>query len=73
MISFLPSFSCSIPVLVPAGKLDKKALPPVHDSDDLAQELSQCTQTEQTLIPMWREVLKLKSLDIQESFFDMGG
>ena len=31
------------------------------------------TKTENTLESLWAEALQLKSVDIQESFFDLGG
>ena len=31
------------------------------------------TETEKELAPLWAEVLQLKAVDVQESFFDLGG
>ena len=64
----------SIPVLPASGKLDKKALPS-YDSQEACtgQELNVTTDTERQLLPIWRELLGSKHIDIQESFFDMGG
>jgi acyl-CoA synthetase (AMP-forming)/AMP-acid ligase II len=66
---------CSIPLLPASGKLDKKALPPIEKSlgIDADPEGLPTTKTEKALVPIWAEILSLKSVDIQESFFDLGG
>jgi hypothetical protein len=62
--------------LAASSKIDKKALPPVDYGRDIveAEALPQ-TETEQQLARIWMQVLHLGngSLDIQESFFDLGG
>ena len=63
----------SIPILIPSGKLDKKALPPLQPADEFNQDFTTLTATEQILAPLWVKLLNLRSVDIQESFFDMGG
>ena len=64
----------SIPVLAASGKLDKKALPPIDDSvSNVDAEGLPTTDTERTLVAIWADVLQLKTVDIQESFFDLGG
>ena len=56
--------------LTPAGKLDRKALPaprldfkPLETNDD----------TERTLAEIWREVLGVPSVGLDDNFFDLGG
>lgn len=61
-----------------SGKLDKKALPPIDlkgDTTEVEADGLAKTQTEKKLVPLWAEVLQLKStsIDIHESFFDLGG
>lgn len=66
----------SIPVLAFSGKLDKKALP-AYDSQESMNgsnfEDAAITETERKLLSMWREILGAKHIDVQESFFDLGG
>ena len=59
-----------------SGKLDKKALP-AYDSQESTScsnfEDAAVTGTEKKLLSMWRELLRAKHIDVQESFFDLGG
>ncbi|RUS78344.1 hypothetical protein EGW08_013895 [Elysia chlorotica] len=68
-------FLKSIPVLAASGKLDKKALPAFDSQlmDGVGAEGRPSTVTEVALAEMWIDVLRLKEIDIQESFFDLGG
>lgn len=63
-------------MLPSSGKLDKKALPK-YDSQDTNNgnsfEDAAITETEKKLLPFWRELLGAKHIDVQESFFDLGG
>ena len=57
------------------GKLDKKALPHFvneseSDSDALAAPK---TDMEKQISEVWCRVLKTQDIDIQDSFFDLGG
>ena len=61
----------SIPVSA-IGKLDKKKLPSVK-FDEHEDEGSPMTATERALAQLWCEVLGVKHVDTQESFFDLGG
>lgn len=63
-----------LPVLAASSKIDRKALPAVNYENDIveAEALPQ-TKTEQRLAKIWSEVLLHSTLDIQESFFDLGG
>ncbi len=69
-----PVHHFSIPMLAASSKLDKKALPLVDKSHTESDPEGQpSTETEKKLVPLWMEVLSLKSIDVQESFFDLGG
>ncbi|KAJ7376857.1 hypothetical protein OS493_032005 [Desmophyllum pertusum] len=61
----------SIPV-TPAGKLDKKKLPPIG-SAETGEESLPSTPTERDLAQLWCEVLNISNIDVQEGFFDLGG
>lgn len=61
----------SIPV-TPAGKLDKKKLPPIG-SEGTDEEGLPSTPTECSLVKLWSEVLNVSSIDVHEGFFDLGG
>lgn len=67
-------FELRLPVLAASSKIDKKSLPPVDYKRDVveADALPQ-TETEQKLAQIWAEILQHATLDIQESFFDLGG
>lgn len=65
----------SIPMVETTGKLDKKALPNFDkehesDSDTIA---APNTDTEKKVAVVWCKVLKIQDIDIQDSFFDLGG
>jgi len=60
--------------LMPSGKVDRRALP--------APELSQAndrafvaprSQTEQELVEIWSELLRVETIGVQDNFFDLGG
>ncbi|KAJ7376866.1 hypothetical protein OS493_032015 [Desmophyllum pertusum] len=61
----------SIPV-TPAGKLDKKKLPPIGSAETDEESLPS-TPTERDLAQLWCEVLNISNIDVQEGFFDLGG
>ncbi|HEX5758263.1 MAG TPA: amino acid adenylation domain-containing protein [Thermoanaerobaculia bacterium] len=61
--------------LSPTGKLDRKALPPPEQSRaartaDLAPPR---TATEEAVAAVWREVLGVDAVGVDESFFELGG
>ncbi|VDO64438.1 unnamed protein product [Onchocerca flexuosa] len=64
----------SLPVVPATSKVDKKALPAIDPQKD-AVEASALpkTATEERLAKVWAEVLSRTAIDIQESFFDLGG
>ncbi|XP_064637306.1 uncharacterized protein LOC135493708 isoform X2 [Lineus longissimus] len=65
----------SLPILASSGKLDKKALPAVDKAceTEIDAEGQPKTPLEKTLCTIWMDILKLKTIDTQESFFDLGG
>ena len=68
--------SNSLPIDPHTGKLSSKALPlkkEVLRLEDGTQRQKGSSSTQTALIALWEEVLLMKILDIQESFFDLGG
>ena len=61
--------------LTPNSKLDRKALPlPSKTRPLLAQEfIAPQTATEKQLAALWRELLQIDEIGIDDSFFDLGG
>ncbi len=57
------------------GKLDRKALPaPSSPSSRVARESDRpYTKTEQALAAICTEVLKVKTISLDDNFFDLGG
>jgi amino acid adenylation domain-containing protein len=63
----------SIPRL-PNGKVDRKALPePAPEERDATTLLGPRNATEAALLEIWKDVLGLKTLSIDDNFFDLGG
>lgn len=63
-----------IPILDTSGKINKKELPPVRgfSEEDIDVE-NFSNQTAKTIATIWCKILKICSLDANESFFDLGG
>jgi amino acid adenylation domain-containing protein len=61
--------------LTPNGKVDRKALPAPHTFGQSAGGLGLLprNETERAIAEMWREVLHLERVGIEDSFFDLGG
>jgi acyl-CoA synthetase (AMP-forming)/AMP-acid ligase II/acyl carrier protein len=57
------------------GKIDRQALPdPMIQSHEHVRNLRAArTPTEQTLVQLWGEILKLNNMSVEESFFELGG
>ncbi len=56
------------------GKIDRKALPaPEMQSRDTTRLIKPKTALEQKIAAVWRKVLKLEQVGIQDNFFDLGG
>lgn len=61
--------------LTPNGKLDKRALPePGHESADINEKyVAPRTEMEATIAGIWSELLEIKTVGVQDNFFDVGG
>jgi surfactin synthase thioesterase subunit/MFS family permease len=60
--------------LTPNGKLDRKALPaPVVTRDAGAELVEPRNDTERLLVVIWKEILGVDTLGIDDDFFDLGG
>jgi thioesterase domain-containing protein/acyl carrier protein len=57
------------------GKLDRNALPlPDHQRPNLAQPCAPARdEVEKKIVPIWEEVLNVRPIGIDDSFFDLGG
>ena len=63
-----------LPMLPASSKCDKKLLPPVNAATDTVEpEFLPQSETEKRLARLWAELLNVANIDIQESFFDLGG
>src|SRR5262249_45406617 len=59
--------------LNPSGKVNRSALPVPPDTSQTNAYVAPRTATEQKLAAIWREVLKVKQVGVEENFFDLGG
>jgi amino acid adenylation domain-containing protein len=58
--------------LTPHGKVDKEALPdPVLNS--MAQYVAPATENEKIIANLWKEILKVDQVGINDNFFEIGG
>lgn len=61
--------------LSPNGKVDRKALPipPAAERDLEGAYAAATDQLEQQLVSLWEEVLQVRPVGVNDSFFDLGG
>ncbi|MGC5328108.1 non-ribosomal peptide synthetase, partial [Brevibacillus sp. SYSU BS000544] len=59
--------------LTPNGKIDKKALPEPDVSQSEREIVAPRNDVERAIASVWCEVLGLKQVGIEQSFFDIGG
>jgi amino acid adenylation domain-containing protein len=59
--------------LLPSGKIDRTALPSPSLGPLVKTIVEGRTEIEKGLVSIWREVLKLDRVSIDENFFDLGG
>jgi amino acid adenylation domain-containing protein len=61
--------------LTPNGKVDRRALPrPEQTRDELSGEyVAPRNETEEQLVEIWEEVLKVDRVGVHDNFFDLGG
>ena len=73
MIPSIFMFLDSLPLA--NGKLDRKALPrPDDNRPNLSQQYVRArNEIEQSLVQIWEEILGIRPVGIQDSFFDLGG
>jgi len=59
--------------LTPNGKINRKALPAPEGRPEIGAYVAPRTPTEEALVAIWEEVLKLNQIGIDDSFFELGG
>jgi hypothetical protein len=59
--------------LTPNGKLDRKALPAPEYADGAPAPLPPRSELEARVAEIWKEVLSLPAVGVQDNFFDLGG
>ena len=61
--------------LSPNGKVDRKALPKPHSTEPVstAAEEAPRSDIERSIAAIWKEVLKIDQVGINDNFFDLGG
>src|SRR5579871_2685752 len=59
--------------LTPNGKIDRKALPAPEMQHPEANYVAPRTPTEELLVGLWAELLKVQPIGIHDNFFDLGG
>jgi amino acid adenylation domain-containing protein len=59
--------------LTPAGKVDRKALPPPKSDLESENALPPQNEVEQKLCRIWCDALHLRSVGIRDNFFELGG
>ncbi|HEV2395159.1 MAG TPA: amino acid adenylation domain-containing protein [Verrucomicrobiae bacterium] len=59
--------------LTPNGKVDRKALPPPGEEQRVGGFIAPRTPIEEQLAAIWREVLHINQVGLQDNFFDLGG
>ncbi len=61
--------------LTPNGKIDRNALPsPDQERVELSGEIAAPRDPiEHTLVDIWSKILRVRSIDIRDNFFDLGG
>jgi acyl carrier protein len=57
------------------GKIDKKALTIdlSETNNNKTSELKELTSTQKKVLKIWQDIIKTKSLGINDNFFDVGG
>jgi acyl carrier protein len=73
----IPAVFVPVPAipLTPNGKIDRRALPPPESVRGAADEsyLSPRTELESRIAAIWRELLGVERVGMQDNFFDLGG
>src|SRR3712207_1600497 len=74
----IPAWVCVLEALplTPNGKVDRKALPEpaaVGEGGGSAEYVAPRDETEAAIAGIWREVLGVESVGVEENFFELGG
>ena len=71
----VPSFFVPMDIfpLTPSGKVDRKALPAPDRARSAAEIVAPRTRTEEVLVEMWKGVLGLDRVSVEDGFFELGG
>ena len=59
--------------LTPNGKIDRKALPQLKETLPGSPQSLQVNRIEETLIEIWKELLGVAEVGLDDNFFDLGG
>lgn len=59
--------------LTPNGKLDRKALPSLENSREREKFIAPKTELEKILASVWKEVLHVEQIGVNDHFFALGG
>jgi acyl carrier protein len=59
--------------LTPNGKVDRKALPRPREATHASPQSLQANKTEENLIEIWKELLGISAVGLDDNFFDLGG
>jgi len=65
----------TVPPITPAGKIDRKNLPAPYNISTSAEYeyVSPSTDTEVILASIWKDVLRVDKVNVNDNFFDIGG
>lgn len=72
----LPSIYVQLDIipLTTSGKVDKKSLPEINESDLIKEEyIAPKSQKEQVLVNIWSEILGVEKISIKDNFYNLGG
>ncbi|MEM6684366.1 MAG: amino acid adenylation domain-containing protein, partial [Bacteroidota bacterium] len=72
----LPDFYIQLEAipLTPNGKVDRKNLPEITESDFIKKEyIAPRTATENSLVVIWKELLAVETIGVKDDFFELGG
>ena len=59
--------------LTPSGKVDRRALPAPDGRPSVSDYVGPRSSTEQALVEIWQDLLKLERVGINDNFFELGG
>jgi acyl-coenzyme A synthetase/AMP-(fatty) acid ligase/acyl carrier protein len=71
----VPAAFVALPALplTPNGKVDRAALPDPGAEPIRAVHMEPCTPTERAVADIWREVLSVETVALEDDFFELGG